>query len=89
MARRPRGIVLLMAASERLVGGPYDGRHVGEVPCEESPDQRVVRVFGPPPPAKFEPTLQARKPQPRQALKFTRHEYVREDDGCLTFRRSF
>lgn len=71
------------------MGGPYDGRDVGELPCEQSPDRRVVKVFGPPQPPKFAVVLQPRKPQPRQALKFTCHEYVRQGDGRLTFRRSF
>jgi hypothetical protein len=78
-----------VAASETLVGGPYDGQHIDDLPREESTDRRVVRVFGPPEPAKFEPELQARKPKPRQALKFVHHEYVRQGDGSLAFRRSY
>jgi hypothetical protein len=77
-----------VATSEKLVGGPYDGQDITDLACDQSPDGRVVRVLGPPEPAIFE-RASPRRPQPRQALRFTRHEYVREADGSLTFRRSF
>jgi hypothetical protein len=78
-----------VAVGEILVGGPYDGQHIGDLPCEESPDRQVVRVIGPPEPARFEPERQGRRLKPREALKFTYHEYVRQDDDSLAFRRSF